>query len=129
MAMLGLAPAAAAVSPGPIIEPPFNPIGMGVEKALGWAAPAYEEVSAVDHAKSRLASLRWRREQGLKMPDHMLRSWEVDPNIEGRKATSPAIKKLLQRERMEQLAIEEAEQNVKHQMAMAVAPEWVRRFL
>ena len=128
MAMLGLAPAAAVVGPGPAVAQAADPVGWRLEPDH-WIKRAEEELSPVEHAKRRLASLQWQRDRGLRMPDHMLRSWEVDPNIDGRKATSPAIKKLLQRERIERLAIEEAEANVKHQMAMAVAPEWVRRFL
>lgn len=130
MAMLGLAPAAAVVSPGPIIEQPVNAVGWAeAEYDRSWMKTAREELSPVDSAKRRLASLLWQRERGLQLPDHLLRSWEVDPGIESRKATSPAIKKLLQHERIQRLAIEEAEANVKHQMVMAVAPDWVRRFL
>ena len=134
MAMLGLAPAAAAVGGPEIVRKttivaPDVPVAMSGVSIFGDAGSAMNPVPvhAVKAAKARLKYLQWQKAAGVLVTARGNRYQSA--NIESRRATSPAIKVLLQEQYQEERRIAEAEENLKWEVAKSMAPKWVQKMI
>lgn len=133
MALLGLAPVA---GPSLAAEAMAQPTPIPMAWAPSVASMAMDKV-AHDHlpdgdadlryAQRQLDLLKWRRSQGFRGGPGI--RYETCWAIESRKATSPAIKAILNRERQERLELEEHEETVRFHLVKRLAPDWVRRAL
>ena len=129
MAMLGLAPAAAASGAIPALNPMETPRHVG--SALSFQNPfsdtfESQQPSPMEWAKGRLDALRWQRKHGIGGGHGKLYD---SASIESRKATSRAIKDILQAEYRNRLDMEAAEREVQTIMIREAMPEFLKRWL
>lgn len=133
MAMLGLAPAAAIVKPGPatptsipFATPPVD-FSANVVNAVSDGPGAW---TALQYAQRKVHAIRYARKHGLEN-DWFVDTIEMQSNA--MRSWSPVFKTRWRQERAQKaqrdLWFENAVRDVEREIKLAAAPEWVRRFL
>lgn len=131
LAMLGLAPAALVSGGGPELPPmPAT--------ATGWAARGMNGSSLfgdaiglgvhdeIDRRKKSIHALKKLRAAGYRETNHLYNRCEC---IESRKATSPAIKRLLQQDYYDRMQIEREQVNLDNLIVRTLLPESIQEWL
>jgi hypothetical protein len=133
MAMLGLAPIAGAS--GALSAPTPKVVGLRTMSGVALDGLSLSEPVAlkynspeddVPYAEKQLNLLRWKQKNGFGTRPNNIYDC---PNIESRRATSPAVKRILHAQNRDRLEMQEAERSVAYHTAIRLAPEWLRRFL
>lgn len=129
MAMLGLAPAAAAVGVHPNVPVMENATPFAFS-GVAQGMHVMDSVSEVEYAKRKLEAFRHARKLGLKYDtDGLSLSYSIPFHIEGRRATSPAIKALLVNEYRERMREHDLEAHYQRALSISLLPQWVRSLL
>lgn len=130
LAMLGLAPAAMASGAVPLNPAPPGSYGMGsVGSSLSGASivrDAFSDHDELDRRKKRLAAKKHLHALGYREDRHLYSRCEC---IESRRATSPAVKQLLQQERQDRMEIEREQINVDNHVLRMLMPQGLREWL
>ena len=129
--MMGAAPVAAVMPKEAANLAPPNYAAKMVD--VGGGVFDYAEASPVfdrfEHnarrARKELLSAKWLKEKGLLEPE---RTYSKCPCIDSRKATSPAVKAILQDEHEAKMEIYRQEIRWKKAVAKKLAPPWIRAY-
>lgn len=124
MSMIGLAPIAATVGPE-VSQGSKNTLS----SVLGYGLDATPDIASALDRRARDASLRykrrkWETENGFYRSERKF--YSPCENIASRKATSPAIKAILQDEHTKRQELERALFDRRNAVARALAPPWVQ---
>ena len=124
LAMLGLAPVAGASAAIP--QEAVNPVRIAASLASpSWKDSAPEEPDEVEQQLMKLEALQWGMQHGV---IHRQQLHTDCPCIESRRATSPAIKALLQTERFNRNRLAYAEEQVRTARLRKLVPPALRGF-
>ena len=122
--MLGLAPVAGASAAIP--QEAVNPVRIAASVVSPrWEDSVPEEPDEVGQKMMKLEALKWGMQHGVSS-SHMVH--HSCPCIESRKATSRAIKNMLQRDRYEKMRIAYAEEQVRKARLRKLVPPALRGF-
>lgn len=133
LAMLGMAPAAMASGAMPT-DPPSYPTSLG---SLGGFASSgmsgssifrdvFSDHEELDRKKKSLAALKQLRAAGYRNENHY---YERCENIESRRATSPAIKKLLHQDYRDRMELERREADLDNFSIRMLLPQSIKDWL
>lgn len=130
VSMLGLAPVAATIKPAQVAveqttSAAWTEVGKMAYSVVGTDESGKDRLKEVADMYSReYKGLKWTIENGFFESDR--KYYEPCKCIESRKATSPAIKALLQEERSIRQELDRAMLRRKRAVAKAIAPPWIR---
>lgn len=132
VSMLGLAPVAATIKPAQVaveetVSVAWKEVGVMTNAIAGDNGPMILKDKLSERARSASQGYKrakWEIDNGFYMPEN--RFYQKCPNIESRKATSPAIKMILQDEFERDRELTRLMLERKKAVAKALAPPWIQ---